>query len=305
MSNEQRKVSHRDIQLVQNLIERCLQLYMSQKEVVDTLSIEAKIKPELTEAVWQRLEVENLEFFKAYHLRLIVKEQIVEYNKLLARQVELMDQICPTGAASLSMSNGTHFPMHQNSTCYVPEPTGHVLKLENMHHPIGTSLPNAFTNGGSSLNLCMQPAVDMSAHARRIDVSRNMLAQSSNVGTIQEMNGGLIKSESGYAGNSPFMSDDDGNVLETCPAIANAPVSSFGSVQSNSQHLNGTLLDADTSFGFFGPIHPNFGPSDFTEFSNSSDMLESYSRSAYLATDTDNFINLHGRGEHQGPTAPH
>jgi uncharacterized protein (TIGR01589 family) len=34
---------------VQNLIERCLQLYMNQKEVVDTLSIEAKIEPSFTE----------------------------------------------------------------------------------------------------------------------------------------------------------------------------------------------------------------------------------------------------------------
>jgi hypothetical protein len=34
---------------VQNLIERCLQLYMNQKEVVDTLSFQAKIEPSFTE----------------------------------------------------------------------------------------------------------------------------------------------------------------------------------------------------------------------------------------------------------------
>lgn len=34
---------------VQNLIERCLQLYMNQKEVVDTLSLQAKIEPSFTE----------------------------------------------------------------------------------------------------------------------------------------------------------------------------------------------------------------------------------------------------------------
>jgi len=44
-----RKVSRQDIQLVQNLIERCLQLYMNQKEVVDTLSLQAKIEPSFTE----------------------------------------------------------------------------------------------------------------------------------------------------------------------------------------------------------------------------------------------------------------
>ena len=33
---------------VQNLIERCLQLYMSQKEVVATLQFQAKIEPGFT-----------------------------------------------------------------------------------------------------------------------------------------------------------------------------------------------------------------------------------------------------------------
>jgi len=44
-----RRVSREDIQLVQNLIERCLQLYMNQKEVVDTLLEQAKIEPGFTE----------------------------------------------------------------------------------------------------------------------------------------------------------------------------------------------------------------------------------------------------------------
>ncbi|RWW33336.1 hypothetical protein GW17_00001955, partial [Ensete ventricosum] len=34
---------------VQNLIERCLQLYMNQKEVIDTLSFQAKIEPSFTQ----------------------------------------------------------------------------------------------------------------------------------------------------------------------------------------------------------------------------------------------------------------
>lgn len=34
---------------VQNLIERCLQLYMTQQEVVETLLVQAKIEPGFTE----------------------------------------------------------------------------------------------------------------------------------------------------------------------------------------------------------------------------------------------------------------
>lgn len=51
--SEARKVSTSDIQLVQNLIERCLQMYMSQREVVTTLQSQAKIEPGFTGLVWQ------------------------------------------------------------------------------------------------------------------------------------------------------------------------------------------------------------------------------------------------------------
>ncbi|KAK2987351.1 hypothetical protein RJ640_023652, partial [Escallonia rubra] len=289
---------------VQNLIERCLQLYMSQKEVVNTLLQQAKIEPGFTELVWQKLEEENQDFFKAYHLRLIVKEQISKFNRLLERQFELMQQICPTGVASISMPNGSHIPpMHQNSAYYAPEPSGSALKPENMHQSIGTSLPSAFTNGGSSLHPNMQSAVDMSAHARRIDVPQNMLLdQSSNVGIVPGINGGMVKSEVGYTDGSSYIYGGNGNVLEPRLAIGDPSVSSFSSVESNTQPLNEQILDGDaSSYGFLGQIPRNFSLSDLTaDFSNSSDILESYSRSPFLATDTDNFLDPHGRGEHQG-----
>ena len=43
-----RKISGNDIQLVQNLIERCLQLYMDMGEVVKTLQTQAGIEPGFT-----------------------------------------------------------------------------------------------------------------------------------------------------------------------------------------------------------------------------------------------------------------
>ncbi|CAK9145329.1 unnamed protein product [Ilex paraguariensis] len=90
-----------------------------------------------------------------------------------------------------------------NTTCYVTDQTGPALKPDNMQQPIDTTLPNAFPNGGSSLHQRQQTAVDISAHARRIDVPPSvLLAQVSNVGMIQGMNGGMIKSEVGYVRNS-------------------------------------------------------------------------------------------------------
>ncbi|URE47302.1 hypothetical protein MUK42_01811 [Musa troglodytarum] len=50
-SSNTRKVSREDIELVQNLIERCLQLYMNRREVVETLSNRARIEPGFTTLV--------------------------------------------------------------------------------------------------------------------------------------------------------------------------------------------------------------------------------------------------------------
>lgn len=171
-----------------------------------------------------------------------------------------------------------HQPLsvHQNSAGYTLDHTGPSLKSENMGQHMGSSLPNAYANGGSSLHPCMQNAVDMSAHARRIDVSPSMmLAHSSNVGMMQGMNGGMIKSEAGYGGSSRYMFGNGGNVLETRPVIGDPSVSSFSSVESNSHPLNESLLDADSaSFGFLGQIPRNFSLSDLTaDFSNSSGTL--------------------------------
>lgn len=188
--------------------------------------------------------------------------------------------------------------MHQNSACLATEHTEPVLNSENLHPSFGASLPNVYTNGGSSLHPCMQTAIDMSAQARTNNVSPSMLlAQNSNIGMMQGTNGGLIKSEAGYAGNSPFMYGADGNALERQPTIVEVPVSSFNGVESNE-----TILDADTSsFGFLGQIPRNFSLSDLTaDFSISSDILGSYSKSPFLGTDTDDFLDPHARREDQG-----
>lgn len=46
-----RKASTADVQLVQNLIERCLQMYMPQKDVIATLHSQAKIDTDFTALV--------------------------------------------------------------------------------------------------------------------------------------------------------------------------------------------------------------------------------------------------------------
>ncbi|KAL5056553.1 hypothetical protein RYX36_037235 [Vicia faba] len=106
-SGSMRRLSRENIMAIQNLIELCLQSYMNPKEVVETLLVQAKIEPDFTQLVWQKLEEENQEFFKAYYLRLRLKEQITEFNRLLKEQAEL-SQLQSTSVASLSNSNGSH-----------------------------------------------------------------------------------------------------------------------------------------------------------------------------------------------------
>lgn len=86
----QRMISALDIQLVQNLVERCLQLYMNQREVVSILQQQAKIEPGFTGLVWQKLEEQNPDFFKAYYARLRLKDQIVVFNQLLEQHYHLL-----------------------------------------------------------------------------------------------------------------------------------------------------------------------------------------------------------------------
>lgn len=90
---ESRRISAADIQRVQNLIERCLQLYMPRKEVVQTLQAQAKIEPSFTNLVWQKLEEQNPDFFRAYYTRLKLKDQIVMFNYLLEQQVHMVQKL--------------------------------------------------------------------------------------------------------------------------------------------------------------------------------------------------------------------
>ncbi|CAN4118509.1 unnamed protein product [Withania somnifera] len=295
---EVKKVSREDIQLVQNLIERCLQLYMNQKEVVTTLLQQAKIEPGFTELVWQKLEEENQEFFRAYYVRLIVKDQIQRFNDLLQRQVKSM-QMYTTESIPLS-NESVILPAPQ--ICQVTEHAGPNVKLDNVHQIINGNLPHVYTNGASSVQSYAQAAVDVSAHARSINVSPNMLLpQSANPEMMQGPNGRRFKSTgySGkYGGESILLQD-----RRDRPGIGNHSISHFSSVASSVPPLNENRSpwDADTSsFGFLGRIPRNFSLSDLTaDFTGSSEILEGYSGSAFLGPGTNNFLDPQPRGEHQ------
>jgi uncharacterized protein (TIGR01589 family) len=86
-------VSAEDISLVQNLIERCLQLYMPRDEVVAVLRAQAAVEPGFTRLVWGKLEEQNPAFFAAYRLRLKLRAQVVMFNHLLEQQVAVVQRV--------------------------------------------------------------------------------------------------------------------------------------------------------------------------------------------------------------------
>ncbi|KAL8122300.1 uncharacterized protein LOC141704493 isoform X2 [Apium graveolens] len=288
-TDESRKVSGQDIQAVQNLIEQCLIRYMTRKEVMNFLSLKKNIEPAVTELVWQKLEQENQEFFNAYNLRLTLKEQIAEFNKLLDRQVKMMHHADTSGVSYRPVS-ASHVS---------PKNAGHALMTESMRQPITTNIPNEFNNRGLSVP-CMQIPVDISGQSRKSETSNVMLAQNQNIGMAQRLNGGMLKREAGYSGMSQFIYGSDNNIMETHPLSTDASNLLYSDVESHTlPSLNEAMLDAadTTNFGLLG----NYGISDLTtEFSNSSDLMDNY-RSPFLETAQDNFLDLQSRGDNQGP----
>lgn len=89
------------IKEVQSLIERCMQHYMTQTEIIGTLQVQADIDPSLTCLVWQKLEEQNPDFFLTYSAYLRLKDQIVAFNYLVEQQTRLLQKL------TLSLPQGT------------------------------------------------------------------------------------------------------------------------------------------------------------------------------------------------------
>jgi len=111
MSRKSQKITVKDIQLVQSLIERCLNLYMSKTEVEVALQQQAHINPAFTSLVWQKLEQQNPDFFKGYYLRLNLKDQITAFNYLVTQQLQLMNTVS-SKPLSVPLPNN-NFPQYQ------------------------------------------------------------------------------------------------------------------------------------------------------------------------------------------------
>ncbi|MED6126515.1 hypothetical protein PIB30_079268 [Stylosanthes scabra] len=290
-ANDGKKVSRQDIELVQNLIERCLQLYMNKDEVVKTLLTRAKIDPGFTTLVWQKLEEENADFFRAYYIRLKLKKQILLFNHLLEHQYHLMKSSSPAKVPLAPIQNGIH-PMSVNNLPMgypvLQQPpllaagqphldsmggaiSGHVVNgvpAPSNYHSIRTNSGNGMVMNHSTPDMDMATAIapnGVSSSLSEMPVSPASVASS---------------------GHFPFSASEISRMCTDAAALDTAftsDVTSSAGLQLAPDNVNGVSRSLDQ-------IQWNFSLSDLTaDLANLGDLeaLGNYPGSPFMQSDSD------------------
>ncbi|KAK8611967.1 hypothetical protein V6N13_132001 [Hibiscus sabdariffa] len=131
---------------------------MNKDEVAKTLLSRARIDPGFTTLVWQKLEEENVDFFRAYYIRLKLKKQILLFNRLLEHQYHQMKYPMPPRVPLVPLQNGIHdhpmpvnkFPMEypvlqqQPSNPAVGQPRLDSKGISSCHFVGGVPAPSNF-----------------------------------------------------------------------------------------------------------------------------------------------------------------
>ncbi|KAK2993855.1 hypothetical protein RJ640_003967, partial [Escallonia rubra] len=293
-SNDNRKVSREDIELVQNLIERCLQLYMNKDEVVKTLLNRARIDPGFTTLVWQKLEEENADFFRAYYIRLKLKKQIILFNHLLEHQYHLMKYPVPPKLPLAPIQNGIH-PMPVNNL-----PMGYPVLQQPPIQATGQPHLDSMGCGISSCHVVNGVPAPGNFHPIRMNSGNDMvmdssaangtpaIAPSSAMSSMSEMP--VSPTSVASSGHFPFSASEisgmgvDTSVLDT--AFTSDVASSVG-LQLAPDNGAGNSRDSLRSLA---QIPWNFSFSDLTgDLSNLGDLgaLGNYPGSPFLPSDSD------------------
>ncbi|VVB06530.1 unnamed protein product [Arabis nemorensis] len=287
-SNDSRKVSRQDIELVQNLIERCLQLYMNRDEVVKTLLTRARIDPGFTTLVWQKLEEENADFFRAYYIRLKLKKQIILFNHLLEHQYHLMKYPpVPPKIPLAPMQNGMHHPMAP-----VNMPMGYpVLQHPQMHAP---GHPHIDAMGISSCHVVNGVPAPANFQPMRMNSANDMVidttADDATPQVVPPNSGGMSEMPASPAsvassGHFPFAASDISGMVMDTSVLDSAFTSDVGPDGGG-----GGAGNSGDSLRSFDQIPWNFSLSDLTaDLSNLGDLgaLGNYPGSPFLPSDSE------------------
>uniref|UniRef100_A0A5B6Z7W5 Angiotensin-converting enzyme 2 n=1 Tax=Davidia involucrata TaxID=16924 RepID=A0A5B6Z7W5_DAVIN len=290
-SNDNTKVSREDIELVQNLIERCLQLYMNRDEVVKTLLNRARIDPGFTTLVWQKLEEENADFFRAYYIRLKLKKQIILFNHLLEHQYHLT---VPPKVPLAPIQNGIHpmpvnnLPMGYPVLQQPPVPATGQPHLDSMGCGISSChVVNGVPAPGNFHPIRMNSGNDMVINNNAADVAP-AIPPSSAMSSMSEMP--VSPTSVASTGHFPFTASEISGMGVDTSALDAAFTSDVASSV-------GLQLAPDTGAGnsrdslrSLAQIPWNFSLSDLTaDLSNLGDLgaLGNYPGSPFLPSDSD------------------
>ena len=104
------------------------QLYMNQREVITILHQHARVEPDFTALVWEKLEEQNAEFFSAYYTRLRLKEQILAFNTLLEQHAGVIDKMHATGSPIIGLGH------HDHGVAHDPSAASQLLLGGGIHH---------------------------------------------------------------------------------------------------------------------------------------------------------------------------
>ncbi|XP_074273151.1 uncharacterized protein LOC141596802 [Silene latifolia] len=288
-SNDGRKVSREDIELVQNLIERCLQLYMNRDEVVKTLLNRARIDPGFTTLVWQKLEEENADFFRAYYTRLKLKKQIVLFNHLLEHQNHLMKYPAHPNVPVAPIRNGIH-PMAANNLpmgypVLHPPPMPAAGRLDSMSHGLSSChVVNGVPAPSNFQPMIMNSGNDMMMESNSLDPAP--VIPPSNAMSDMPISPTSVAS----SGHFPFTASDIPGMGVDTSALDTAFQSDVGSSVGLQFQPDGGDGHSKDSLRSLAQIPWNFSLSDLTaDLSNLGDLgaLGNYPGSPFLHSDSD------------------
>lgn len=291
-SNDGRKVTREDIELVQNLIERCLQLYMNRDEVVKTLLTRARIAPGFTTLVWQKLEEENAEFFRAYYIRLKLKKQIILFNHLLECQYHMMKYPAPPKVPLAPIQNGMH-PMPVNNlpmgypVLQPPIPAAGQPHIDMAHGISSCHVVNGVPAAGGFQPMRMNSGNDIVMEVTSSADNAPVIPPSSGISSMSEMP--ISPTSVTSTGHFPFNSSEIPGMGVDTSALDTA----FQSEVANSVGLQLPTDAADgtrDSLRSLAQIPWNFSLSDLTaDLANLADLgpLGNYPGSPFLPSDSD------------------
>ncbi|KAI0524203.1 hypothetical protein KFK09_003567 [Dendrobium nobile] len=281
---DNKKVSREDIEFVQNLIERCLQLYMNRGEVVRTLSSRARIEPGFTTLVWQKLEEENSDFFRAYYTRLKLKKQIIIFNQLLEHQYHLMNYPVPPKVPLAPIQNGIHpMPVNNLPMGYPVIPQPQIQPGQQLLDSVGCGLSSCHVVNGIPAPGSFQP-IRMNSVNEGINEAAPAAALGNAVSNVPDM--AVSPASAASSNHFPFTpSEMSGMGLDTAAldAAFTSDVATAGGLPDGGV---GSSRDSIRSLGQLW----NFSLSDLTaDLTNLGDLgpLGNYPGSPFLPSDSD------------------